>query len=421
MRGTRSTRFGLLMVTAAALGGLTLTASADPGDVLKPQRPTQGCETLARHGEVQLERLPWLTLINTMSLGAGRPVAITNAYVKSSDLLLVDAPGRVTAVARRDLQPRWMWTLVGSVNRARPPAEGTGHYVFLTRGPSGQPIVEALSRRTGVPAPGYPVYLPYGPSAGVAASTSMVWVASMGSPRDNKTLASLELATGSPGWGWYTTSLVLGDPVLDPAGTTLIVVSEDGMVTALPASATVPEEPTWTRGRFGTITTTPAVTPEHVIVTSHDGLVRNFDLRSGEILWMKSVGQAIRSNPWVLGGFVTEERATGVEGAPPIKVEVYRGIVFVRNVTGLHAFDLQTGDPLFSDPKGSRSRPLARHEKWVMTVDEDRRVTLRDATDGFKVKATLDLGMFDLIPTNPYDGTIYGVTADGGLVAAMPR
>jgi hypothetical protein len=421
MRGIRSIRHGWLFGAALALGGLTQVASAGPDEVLRPQRPAQGCETLARHGEVQLERLPWLTNVVTTHVGAGRPVAITNAYVKSSDLLTVDVTGRVTAFARRDMSPRWMWTLNGAVQRAKPPAEGSGHYVFLTRGPSGQAILEALSRRTGVPAAGFPAYLPYAPSGGVAAGTSMVWVASMGSPRDNKTLTSLELATGGPGWGWHTTSLVMGDPVLDPTGSTLIVASEDGVVMALPATASVPDEPAWSRGRLGTISTSPAVTPEHVIVASHDGLVRTFDLKSGEILWMKSVGQAVRSNPWVLGGLVTEERSTGVEGAPTIKVEVYRGLVFVRNVSGLHAFDLQTGEPQFSDPKGSRSRPLARQGKWVLIVDEDRRVTLRDASDGFKPKATLDLGMFDLLPMNPYDGTIYGVTADGGLVAAVPR
>jgi hypothetical protein len=348
-------------------------------------------------------------------------VAVTNAYVKSTDLLVVDVPGRVTSFARRDLTPRWMWTLEGAVQRNRPPAEGSGHYVFLTRGPSGQAIVEALSRRTGVPAPGYPNYLPYAPSAGIAAGTSMVWIASMGSPRDNKTLATLELATGSPGWGWYTTSLVMGDPVLDPSGTTLVVASEDGVVLALPATATVPEEPAWRRDKLGTITTTPVVTPEHVIVASHDGLVRAFDLKSGEILWMKSVGQAVRSNPWVLGGTVVEERSTGVEGAPTIKVEVYKGLVFVRNLGGLHAFDIQTGELVFTDAKGTRTRPLARQGKWLLIVDEDRRVTLRDASDGFKPKATLDLSMFDLMPSNPYDGTIYGVTADGGIVAAVPR
>src|SRR5687767_8111583 len=103
MRGTRSTRFGSLLTLALAVGGATVGATADSVEVLKPQRPAQRCESLARLGELQLERLPWLTNVVTTSLGAGRPVAVTNVYVKSSDLLVVDVPGRVTAFARRDL------------------------------------------------------------------------------------------------------------------------------------------------------------------------------------------------------------------------------------------------------------------------------------------------------------------------------
>jgi outer membrane protein assembly factor BamB len=426
MRAIVSARAGLFVVTVLGLGAIALgtsgqSAQADDNDVLKPVRAPGGATSLARHGELALERLPGEQLIVRLGLGDRQPVAVTNVFVMTSDLLVVEDNGRVTCVSRHDLQPRWMWTLSGHLLRGSPPAEGTGHYVFLTRGPSGQAIVEALSRRTGTPPGGYPVYLPYAPSAGLAANTSMVFIASLGSPRDNKTLTTLELATGSPGWGWYTTGQILGDPVLDPSGRTLIVAGDDGVVTALPATAQTPEQPAWTARSLGRITTTPTVTPEHVVIGSHDGLVRALDLRSGSVLWMKSVGEAVRTPPWVLGGMATEERSTGVEGAPTVKVEVYKGLVFARNVGGLHCFDLQTGELQFSDPKGARSRPLCRRGKWVLVADGERRVSLRDASDKYKVKATLDLSMFDLLPMNTTDGTIYGVTADGGLVAAHPR
>ena len=44
-----------------------------------------------------------------------------------------------------------------------------------------------------------------------------------------------------------------------------------------------------------------------------------------------------------------------------------------------------------------------------------------DSTDGYQVKGTLSLGMFDLLPTNSIDGTLYGVRSDGNIVAAVPR
>lgn len=418
MHGIFTARTGLLVVTAAILGGATAAAFAE-GDALKPARPSPRNTTLAQFGELQLERLPGEWIITRTPLSAAGPVAVTNTYVMSNDLLVVDATGRVTCLNRRDLSPRWMWTLSGALEGKRPPSEGSGHYAFLTRSPSGQYVVDALSKRSGLPAPGFPVRLPYGVSAGVAVNTSMVFIGSLGSPRDNKTLTSLELATGSPGWGWYTTGMILGDPRLDPRGSTLVVCGDDGVVTALPGTGTRPENPAWVSRSSGAVTAAPAVTPEHVVVGSHDGLVRCLDLRSGEVIWMRSVGEAVKASPVVLGSMRTEERSTGVEGAPPLKVDVYAGQVFVRNAGGTHCLDLRSGEVLFTDPAGGRA--LCRSGKWLLTADKDRRVTLRDTTDGYKAKGTLDLGMFDLLPTNEQDGAVYGVTADGYLVLAMPR
>lgn len=420
MRGILSIRTGLLVVTAAALGAVPARAQAEGGgDVLKPAKPVQGPTTLAKFGEQQLERLPGDWLIVRTSLGAGRPVAVTNAYVMHDDLLVVEETGRVTCLSRRDLSPRWMWTLSGAVDPQRPPSEGSGQYVFLTRSPNGQYTVDALNRRNGLPAPGYPVRLPYGVSSGVAANTSMVWIGSLGGVRDNKTVASLELATGTPGWGWYTTGMLRADPQLDPRGQTLILCGDDGVVTALPATVTRPANPAWVTRGSGAITCTPAVTPEHVVIGSHDGLVRCLDLRSGEVLWMKSVGEAVRTCPWVIGRAAVEERSSGVEGAPPIKVDTYQGLAFARNVTGTHCFDLGTGDLRYTDASGAR--PLALVGKWLLTVDGNRRVTLRDSSDKFAEKGQLELSMFDLLPTNELDGTLYGVTADGYIVMATPR
>ncbi len=425
MRGNISVRrvlcggLALLAIPAAVLGSRLGSARAEGSDVLKPARPAQGATTLAKFGEQQLERLPGDWLITRMSLGAGRPVAVASVWVMRDDLLVVEANGRVTCLGRRDLSPRWMWTLSGVLDAKHPPSEGSGHYVFLTRADGGQYVVDALGRRNGLPPPGFPVRLPYGVSSGVAANTSMVWIGSLGGPRDNKTVASVELATGSPGWGWYTTGMLRADPQLDPRGETLIVCGDDGVVTALPATSSRPANPAWVTRGSGAITCTPAVTPEHVLLGSHDGLVRCLDVRTGEVLWMKSVGEAVRTAPWVLGGMVTEERSTGVEGAAPLKVDVYEGLAFARNVAGTHCFDLRTGDLRYTDPAGSR--PLCRVGKWLLTVDGDRRVTVRDASDKFAEKGRLELSMFDLLPTNEHDGTVYGVTADGYVVAALPR
>jgi len=436
MRGTSATRrptlWGLPLFTLAALGALALGAmafattlreaaadhaSADGGDALRPSRRIEGLTTMARVGEQALERLPWDMVLVRARIGAGRPAAIAAIYLMSQDLLVIEENGRVTCLARRDLQPRWMWTLSGSLHR--PPAEGSGHYVFLVRAPNGAYAVHALSRRTGVDTNGFPVRLPYGVSGGIGANAAMVWISSLGSAYDNKTLTSLNLANGRPGWGWYTTGLLSADPVLDPSGSLLVICSDDGTVMGIEATAQTPLEPAWTVHGLGSITATPAVTPDHLIVGTHDGVVRSMDVRSGEVLWMQNVGNAVKSDPWVLGGVEVEERSTGVEGAPPIRVDTYKGLVFARSMSGLCCFNLTDGEPLFTDSNGGK--PLVRQGKWVVTLDRNRMATLRDSSDGYKVKGRLNLNMFDLMPTNESGGAIYGVTADGYIVAAVPR
>jgi outer membrane protein assembly factor BamB len=416
MRGTRSNTWGLLLLAGAAFafpgGGV-----AHAEDALRPARRIEGATTLARVGEQALERLPWEQMLVRTHVNAGRPTAVAAAYLMSEDLLIVEENGRITCLSRRDLQPKWKWTLSGSLHR--PPAEGRDHYVFMTRGVTGSFAVHALSRRTGVDTSGFPVRLPYGVLGGVGANSAMVWISALGSVHDNKTLTSLSLATGRPGWGWYTSGHLNADPVVDPSGKLVIVAADDGKVQAFEAGTQVPLEPVWTVGGLSAITATPAVTPDHLIVCGHDGLVRCMDVRSGDVLWMQSMGDSIKTDPWVLGATVTEERASGVEGAPPVKVDVFKGVAFARNTTGLSAYDLADGKLLFHDTNGGK--PLARNGKWLLTIDRNRMACLRDANDGYKAKARLNLNMFDLMPTNESGGAIYGVTADGYVVASVPR
>lgn len=417
MRGTLSTRWGLLLLACACAGIVAPRAVGAEGEVLRPARALEGRVTTAHVGEQALERLPWDSSIVRTHVNGGRPTAIAATYLMSKDLLVLEENGRVTCLSRRDLQPKWKWTLAGSLHRA--PSEGPGHYVFLVRMATGAYAVHALSRTTGVDTEGFPVRLPFAVGGGVAANGSSVYVSSLGSVNDNKTLAGLNLANGRPAWGWYTKGLIAADPVFDLSGKLLIASTDDGNVLALLDGSDAPEAPSWQVGGLGAITATPAVTPDHLIVCGHDGLVRCMDVRSGEVHWMQSMGDAIKSDPWVLGSTVTEERPTGVEGAQAVKVESYKGLVFARNASRVCCYDLADGKLLFRDEAGGK--PLVRQGKWVVTLDRSRNAVLRDASDGYAVKARLPLGMFDLLPTNEADGAIYGVTADGWVVAATPR
>ena len=156
-----------------------------------------------------------------------------------------------------------------------------------------------------------------------------------------------------------------------------------------------------------------------MIAGNDDGLLYNLNLFSGKVNWLKGLDERIRSAPVILGGMTTVKKSTGVEGAAPVEVRRYEGLVFARNVNGLHCFDLRTGADRFADPKGGRV--ICRNGKHVVTCDANRNLTFRDASDGFKVVGGLKLGMADLIPTNTQNGEIFAATADGTILVAIPK
>ena len=123
--------------------------------------------------------------------------------------------------------------------------------------------------------------------------------------------------------------------------------------------------------------------------------------------------------PRVFGGYKVSKKSSGVEGSAPIEVRSYEGITCVRNVDGTHAFDLTTGKKLFTCKQGER--PIVRQGKYLLTSNLDRRVTLRDATKDYAVVGTMNLGMFDLIPSNKSNGELFACTADGSIVVAIPK
>jgi hypothetical protein len=415
MRGTHPLRTATLLLCLALLG--SARNAVGEGCLKDPRQPAQGTGSLADLGELALERLPGNYHIVRANLSAQRPMAVAACYLMDQDLLVVEQTGLVYCMARRDLTPRWVSALKAPLDQK--PAEGPTHYVLLVKAADGAHWMHAWSKRTGAEAPGFPKRLPFAASAGVAATASYGFVGSLGSPNDAKTLDSLSLVDGSPGWGWRTSALLWAAPVVDPTGGSVIVVGEDGVMTSLPAGAARPASPNWMRQLTGAVTATPAVSPEHVVVGSHDGIVRCLDLASGEVLWLEGIDGPIKVAPWILGSKQTERRASGIEGAPEVEVDTFQGIACARNRTGLHVFDLRSGKRLFEDPDATR--PVALVGQYVLTIDRDRNVQLRDSKDGYKVKGRMRLGMFDLVPTNGSDGAVYGVTHDGGIVAAIPN
>lgn len=405
-------RRGLLFLMVAALAGsiaLSSGTTVASGD--------EGSRSLGDWAEKALEQLPWDAHVVRANLGSKNPVAVAGAYLMDNQLLVVTNAGRVYCLDRRNLEPRWVNTLRYPL--AQPPAEGPGHYAFLMKDNRGSHWVTAISKRSGAEGSRFPVRLPFAASTGLAVNNSMVFVGSLGRIGNNKTVESVNLLTGRGGWGYRTTGMLWGAPALDPAGKNLVVVADDGVVTALPASASAPARSNWMRDLGGGIRGSAAVTPESVIAANDDGLLYSLDLYSGKVNWLQGLDERIRSAPTVFGGFATVKKSTGVEGAAPVEVRRYEGLVFARNVNGLHCFDLRTGAEKFSDKNGGRA--LCRNGKHLVTCDAKRNLVFRDMEDGFKVVGGLKLGMADLIPTNTKNGEIFAITADGTVLVAIPK
>ncbi len=405
----------LLALFVIALCALGAARPAVGGDGI-PSCGGQGL-SLADLGEKALEKLPWDVKIVRANLSAERPVAIAACYLMQQDLLVVTREGLVYCMSRRDFTPRWVSALKWQLDAL--PSEGPLHYTFLMKATDGASWVQAFRKRSGAEETGFPARLGFASSSGVTNNGSRVWIGSLGSPRNNRTVESVSLVNGRPGWGWRTCGLLWASPVVDPSGNSLVIAGEDGTVTSLPTGAEAPSETNWSVKLTGAVTATPVVTPEHVLVGAQDGTLRCIELASGEILWLHGLDSPLRrSSLWVLGRMGTVTRSTGVEGAPEVQVKAYTGIAFARNRDTLFAYDLSRGGALFQDAAGRR--PICMHGRWVVTLDEHKRLAFRDAKSDYEVKGKVDLSMFDLIPSNSTDGAIFGCTHDGGLVVAIP-
>jgi outer membrane protein assembly factor BamB len=287
------------------------------------------------------------------------------------------------------------------------------------QGPDSAYWLQVFHKRNGAEVDGFPLRLPFAVTSGTALNSGEVFVGSLGSVNDAKTVVSYGLLGARPSWGHRTRGLLWATPTFDPGYGLLILASEDGRVTAIRSEG---RGEAWINEVTGAVNVTPVVTPAHVVVAAQDGTLHGFDLSSGERKWVQGLDAPIhgRDRVWVVGRTVTERRSTGVEGAADIEVRTYRGIVFARNRNGLFAYALEDGTPLFHEQR-AMAKPVGRHGRWVMTADGERRVLLRDAQEGYAVKGELNLRMFDLRPTNSTDGALYGITHDGGIVAAIPR
>jgi outer membrane protein assembly factor BamB len=416
-----SRRALVLTVVAALAAGCAGRRHSNPAPAGGPSGSggaDSGLHTLGERGEKVLEDLPWHPAVLRANLAANGPVALTQIYVMAEDVLAVSTTGRLFCLSKRDLTPRWISTLRSPL--AAPPAESALHYVFLEREPDGAAWLQWFSRRSGAEADRSPARLPYSPSSGVSATVGTAFIASLGSPNDNKTLETINLADGTPGWGYRSLGRVVATPTLDWSGESVLLLSEDRTVTSLPANqaGSAPAQINWQAETLAANTVAPAVAKDWAFTGSDDNFLRAWDSHSGEVKWMKGLDAPIRKSPWTLGRLVTKTVSTGGEGSTKARVEAFEGYVFARNSLGLFAFDATTGEDVFHD--ADADRPVVMVNDWVVTLDTAKQAQIRKGK-GLPVVSTAAFGVFDFVPTNSRDGVVVAGLADGTILLAVPK
>ena len=120
---------------------------------------------------------------------------------------------RLFCLSRRDLTPRWVSTLRYAAQRA-PGRERRALRVGRARAERRRvaAVVLAAERRGGRPLADAPAVRALD---GRPATVSTAYLGSLGSPLDNKTLETVNLADGTAGWGYRTTSRIVATPTLD--------------------------------------------------------------------------------------------------------------------------------------------------------------------------------------------------------------
>jgi len=247
----------------------------------------------------------------------GADIRIAKTHLTRSLVLLEtnDPKPRVFALTREGLQPRWVSDLMEPT--AFPIGANPDVVVFVSRH-----YAHALETFTGRSAFQFtsgglqgvrqpPRELPFTPTGGAAVGNDTFYIPSLGSPRNNKTIESFSLMTGSLGWGRRTSAEIMttprvGGPSADPK---LYLVTRTGHVECMDATnyGFAPDGLRWEQlleaGVDYDLFVTPdtAAEPGSVFLADREGVVYCLNRITGKRRWIHATGQTPRGGPKVFG------------------------------------------------------------------------------------------------------------------------
>jgi outer membrane protein assembly factor BamB len=364
------------------------------------------CSGIANRSERELRLKDQLSLLplseDNVSLVADvRPEGdgkfeVAAVHVMNRHILVEDTRGRLYAFGRESMIPAWHYYGMKRPMRYRP-YEGAMHYWTI----SGDEIHQINAAR-GVGE--LSTQLPFTPSTGAAGTAGVGFVGSWAGPSGNKTIYSVNAATGRTGWGYRTMGHVTGGPVVTPGARRLVVFpSHDGMITAVEAvAASRPDAPpaAWifgspTGGRMSSDLVLATVGEKSVVLAScEDGSVYCLDAITGTRVWEYMSGKALKSAPVATAD-----------------------AVYVANGDGLHC--LSSGGSL-QWSNADMVRFLCKRNGKVFGVDRSGNVVIADAKSG-ETTGRYEMGDGWHLPTNAHSGAFIAISTDGMAYAFTDR
>lgn len=271
--------------------------------------------------------------LNTATWKQGR-VVVSQMHLMSEVLLLESAgdpktPPHVHAVLRAGLEPRWVSELSEPTRFAAGENEDTllllsEHYLHALETHTGRrAFAFTTGELSGLRRPA--LLLPFTPTGGAAGQSDTVYVPSLGSPENNKSVESFSLVTGERGRGWRThgdlfSRAIVGGDRGDPK---LYIVTDTGIVTCLDAF-NYGYEPRlrWEHaleGRIGHgieafLTPDGRGTVGALYTVDEEGMVYCLDRITGSRRWVHATSRRPVAGPLVYGDLCVVKMKSGLVG-----------------------------------------------------------------------------------------------------------
>ncbi|MHC4340769.1 MAG: outer membrane protein assembly factor BamB family protein [Planctomycetota bacterium] len=258
------------------------------------------------------------------------PVQVQKSHL-FRELLVLESGGakpKVLALRREGLRIRWASDLQEPT--AYRPSENldailltSEHYVHALEKSTGlQAMMFVGGSLDGVRRPA--LHLPFVATGRAVAQSDTLYVPSLGSSINNKTIETFSLVTGDRGWGYRSSSEIFTSPAVggDVGDPKLYFVTRTGHVTCMDATnyGFSPSNPRW-EGLLEAgvdfdffLTDDRKGTPGGLFVVDREGVVYCLDRTTGNRRWVNATQRQAVGAPQVFGDVVVVKMASGLIG-----------------------------------------------------------------------------------------------------------